>query len=157
MTHPTNHRKTLGTSLIGAAVLAMGLLAPVVASADSNDRVRVSNKAVATPVNYGYSRDHRYNNRHDRYSRNTRFERNNRSFKGGRYDSRYFVKPNVPLNFKHWWRVERQLNAYAPSLRGLNRYEVRQVLGHSYDRYLRDHRNWSHRAQRRAVRGLRRW
>lgn len=148
MTHPLNHRKTLGASLVGAAVLAMGLLTPVVASADSNDRVRVAIKATATPVSRDYRRDHRHRNDY----RNT--QRRDRVSRRG-YDSRYFVQPYNPLNFKHWWRVERRLNAYAPSIRGLNRYEVRQVLGHSYDRYLRDHRRWSNRADRRSVRSLR--
>ena len=147
MTHPLNHRKTLGASLVGAAVLAMGLLTPVVASADSNDRVRVSLKAHATPVSHELRRDHRYRDNHHNSRRSDRVSRRG-------YDSRYFVKPYTPLNFKHWLRVERRLNAYTPNLRGLNRYEVRQVLGHGYDRYLRDHRRWSQRAERRMTRSL---
>lgn len=141
MKHPLNHRKTLGASLVGAAVLAMGLLTPFAANADSKDRVRVALKGTVTPVSHKVRRDHRYRDDYRNGYRQDRISRRG-------YDSRYFVRPYTPLNFKHWWRVERRLNAYAPSIRGLNKYEVRQVLRHSYDRYLRDHRRWSKRVDR---------
>lgn len=141
MKHPLNHRKTLGASLVGAAVLAMGLLTPFAASADSKDRVRVAIKGAVAPVSYNSRRDHRYRNDYRNSRSQDRLSRLARN-------TRFFVKPHRPLNFKHWWRVERRVNAYAPNIRGLNRYEVRQALGHSYDRYLRDHRRWSKRVDR---------
>lgn len=150
MAHPLNNLKTRSAGLAGAAVLALGLLAPVAASADRADRVQLTIDAGAVQVShYGHDR-YRHKNR---YRHEGRYRHHDRVSRRG-YDSRYFVRPHRPLNFKHWLRVERQLHAYTPNTRHLNRYELRQVLGHGYDRYLRDHHRWSKRADRRQDRFL---
>ncbi|MGI9327229.1 MAG: hypothetical protein ACR2PZ_18570 [Pseudomonadales bacterium] len=137
--------------LMGAAVLAFGLVTPFAANAGHDDRARLSVDVAVTPVSQ-HLRHVAHRDKYDRYRSDRHDHRYNRK-KDRR--SRYFVRPYEPLNFKHWWRVERRLQHYTPHLGHLNRYERRQVLGHSYDRYLRDHRRWSRRAERRYVRNHR--
>lgn len=151
MTHPLKHRQSRRARLLGSAVVALGMLAPFAASADSNDRLQFSVKGAVTPVSHNYRDGYRDKHRHGHRRDHRRDHRYDRVKRNG-YDSRYFVRPYKPLNFKHWLRVERRLNAYTPNTRHLNRYELRQVLGHGYDRYLRDHRRWSKRSTRRAIR-----
>lgn len=144
MTHQQPNHPARKAGFVGAALLSLGLLAPIAAQADHDDRTRISVHFGTSPVtHYQHVRhnDHRYHRGYDR-----RFD----GRRGGY--SAYFVRPNRPLNFKHWRRVERRLHEYTPPLRHLNRYEARQVLSHGYDRYLRDHRRWSKRMNRRAAR-----
>lgn len=151
--------------------LCTAMLMPVAASADPGHRAGLSGEHQAVKV--GHVRDHR----HDRYDRrDDRIERKRERrlerridrkierridrqilrhaparharYQRQGYNTRYFVRPWEPLNFKHWWRVERQHSRYTPNLSRLNRYERREVLNHGYNRYLRDHRRWSKRAQR---------
>jgi hypothetical protein len=156
--------------------LCTAMLIPVAASADPGSRAGLRSEHQAVKV--GHVRDHRHDRHDSRIERKRdrradrraerRIERridrkierridrqllrhapvrHARQHRQG-YNTRYFVRPWEPLNFKHWWRVERQFSRYTPNLRHLNRYERKEVLNHGYNRYLRDHRRWSKRAQR---------
>ncbi|MEM1230205.1 MAG: hypothetical protein AAGI15_06685 [Pseudomonadota bacterium] len=152
MTHH-NHSKTPRTKRLPALALCAALIAPalvpVAALAHSDARAGLTVDVRGLKV--GHVHDHRYDRYRDRVADRRFLRRGGDRYDriGSRYNTRYFVRPWEPLNFKHWWRVERVKCRYTPNLSRLNRFERREALAHGYDRYLRDHRRWSKRMERR--------